>query len=63
MPCPAGWVCISQEVYCLVLLGLIVCICILANILSPPMNDPMGDEEQKAKQRRITPPRKRTKDD
>mgnify|MGYP001609689707 FL=1 len=62
MPCPAGLVCIDQSLYCLVLAGLIVCICIITSILSPPFNDPEGDEEQKAKQRKLTPERKRPPD-
>ena len=63
MPCPAGLVCIEQSLYCLVLLGLVMCICIIASILSPPFNDPEGDEEQKAKQRKLTPEHKRVKDE
>ena len=60
--CPVLFVCVPQELYCLVLLGLSVCIAIIAGILSPPMDDPMGDEEQKAKKRKMTPERKRPPD-
>jgi hypothetical protein len=57
------FICVPQELYCLVLLGLVTCIGIVASILSPPFNDPNGDEEQKARKRRLAPERKRKDDD
>lgn len=61
--CQTDVVCIAQETYFLILCGLVVVICIVASILSPPFNDPEGDEERKAKRDRITPKRKRPKDE
>jgi len=44
------------------LLGLVTCIGIIASILSPPFNDPNGDEEQNARKRKLMPKHKK-KDD
>ena len=56
--CPWDFVCVPQDVYVGVLLALAVCIIALVTTLDPPI----GDEEQKARKRQLTPERKRRND-